>query len=217
MGTTMTYQRAITDLVNIYAEVDVLTMELCAAWLSKAPDRHAQLEMAEQIGEERVHYLSQVAWLDQHAGGPTQMIPESWTLRLRELVNGMQWPEYLASVHLAIEGVGIAIVERAVRDADAGVKACLAPSLRDEGGHSAFAIRQLKRLLDDASPKDRAGIRDRIVAAMRAIYQLADTLPVTSAHWEAVGTSTEEVRKISVRRTTALMSTLGFPAEARAT
>lgn len=215
MGTTMTYKKAITDLVNIYAEVDVLTMELCAAWLPKAPDRHAQLDMAEQIGEERVHYLSQVAWLDRHAGGPTQMLPESWTLRLRELVNGMQWPEYLASVHLAIEGVGIAIVERAVRDADDDVKACLAPSLRDEGGHSAFAIRQLKRLLDDASPEDRAGIRDRIVAAMRAIHRLADTLPVSSAHWEAVGTSTEEVRQISARRTTILMSTLGFPTEAR--
>ncbi len=38
MGTTMTYKKAITDLVNIYAEVDVLTMEMCAAWLPKAPE-----------------------------------------------------------------------------------------------------------------------------------------------------------------------------------
>ncbi len=216
MGTALPYKQAITELVNMYAEIDVLTMELCAAWLPKAPDRQSQLEMAEQIGEERVHYLSQAAWLDQHAGGPTTMIPESWTQSLRTLVNGMKWEEYLASVHLAIEGVGIAIVERIARDADESVKACLAPSLRDEGGHSAFAVRQLKQLLEQASPEDRDSIKDRIVTAMHAIYQLADTLPVTSAHWEAVGTSTEEVRQISARRTATLMSTLGISRETQA-
>ena len=91
MGEAIPYQKAITDLVNIYAEIDLLTMELCASWLPKAPDRHARLEMAEQIGEERIHYMSQAAWLDQHAGGPTAMVPESWTRRLRDLVNGMEW------------------------------------------------------------------------------------------------------------------------------
>ena len=61
-GNDYAYKKAITDLVNIYAEVDVLTMKMCAAWLPKAPDRHAKLEMAEQIGKEWVHYLSQIAW-----------------------------------------------------------------------------------------------------------------------------------------------------------
>lgn len=213
MTRELTYKHAMTDLVNLYAEIDHLTMECCAAWLPKAPDRHAQLEMAEQIGEERTHYLSQVEWLDRHAEGHTSIVPPSWADSLRTLVNGMQWPEYLACVHLAIEGVGIALVERVARDADQGVKDCLAPSLRDEGGHASFGVRQLKRLLQSVDGVEREELKRRIVASVEAISRLAGSLPVTSAHWEAVGTSTEELRDIAAQRLGTLLLPLGISKE----
>ena len=210
MTRELTYQHAMRDLVNLYAEIDHLTMECCAAWLPKAPDRHAQLEMAEQIGEERNHYLSQVEWLNCHAGGHASIVLPSWADSLRTLVNGMQWPEYLACVHLAIEGVGIALVERVARDADQGVKNCLAPSLRDEGGHASFGVRQLEQLLQSVDGKKREELKRRIIASVTAIARLASSLPVTSAHWEAVGTSTEELRDIAAQRLGTLLSPLGI-------
>tara|TARA_B100000315_G_C14569741_1_gene584856 strand:- start:517 stop:1143 length:627 start_codon:yes stop_codon:yes gene_type:complete len=199
-----------TDLVNLYAEIDHLTMECCAAWLPKAPDRHVQLEMAEQIGEERTHYLSQVAWLNRYAGGHTPIVLPSWADSLRTLVNGMQWLEYLVCVHLVIEGVGIALVERVARDADQGVKDCLAPSLRDEGGHASFGVRQLRRLLQSVDGEERKELKRRVVESVGAISRLASSLPITSAHWEAVGTSADELREIVAKRLGMLLSPLGI-------
>ena len=100
-------------------------MEACAQRILNEEDKEAKLNMALQVEEERNHYLLQKERLAELGIALEDRIPTELYGRLKNELAGSDWFDFLTSLQLVIEGVGIAAVEKVCEKADVRTKQAL--------------------------------------------------------------------------------------------
>lgn len=209
-----TYRSTITELLSVYADVDLLSMELCAARLPYAPDIRSKLELAKQIAEEREHYALQVAWLKELGVDLEEKLPREMIEQVKDEFSRMDWFTFLVCLQLIIEGIGIAVVEKVYERADPGTQRSLDIPIRDETRQTNFGIEALKRIMSEASPEHRAELSAQIIARLSSMKQMAFSLPVPFEKlWNTLGLTLEDVKAAVYERTTQLCGELGVSVE----
>ena len=206
------YRKAVSELLTVYTDIDLLAMELCAARLPEAPRLEAELELAEQIREERTHYLIQEKRLAE-LGFPFQRIlPAELLEAIRERFSQMSWFQFLVSLQVGIEGIGIAIVEKISEKADPETKASLVIPIKDEKRQTSFGIRELRQLIELQSADERRETAEQILALLKELQELGNHIPVEfEKNWNILGLTKEEVMSAALKRAEALFEELGLP------
>ncbi len=206
------YQKAVSELLNVYTDIDLLALELCAARIPEAPRLEAELELAEQIREERIHYLIQEKRLAE-LGFPFQRIlPPELLVAIRRRFSRMSWFEFLVGLQIGIEGIGIAIVEKISEKADPETQASLVVPIKDEKRQTGFGVRELKKMIELQSTDERRETAEHILALLKELQELGNHIPVEfEKNWNVLGLTKEEVMCAALARTESLFTELGLP------
>lgn len=211
------YKSAITELISVYAHIDFLSMEACAKRMLREEDREAKLGMALQVEEERKHYLLQRERLAELGVSMENKIPADLYNRVRDELAEMDWFDFLTCLQVVIEGVGIAAVEEVYAKADDRTKQALDLPIAEEKRQTDYAIEEIRRLLEAASPQERARLQKRIVEKVLAMRGYWQAIPIPFENlWKGVGLSSEEIREACYRRAESICNRLGFSFEREA-
>jgi hypothetical protein len=205
------YESALIELLSVYAQIDFLAMEVCAQRMLKEEDREAKLNMALQVEEERNHYLLQQERLAEMGVALEDKMPPELYDRVRDELAGMDWFDFLTSLQLVIEGVGIAAVEKVYEKADPRTKRALDLPINEENRQTRYAIEEIKSMLESAPPHERAKLEQRVVNKITDMREYWWALPMNFGElWEGVGLSTEEIREACYKRAENICGKLGF-------
>lgn len=212
------FKSAISELISVYAHIDFLAMEACALRMLRVDDRESKLQMALQVEEERRHYLLQEERLKELGIALEDKIPVELYGRVRDELAEMDWLDFLISLQLVIEGVGIAAVERVYEKADARTRQALELPISEEKRQTDYALEEIKDVLDAASPEEKEELKHRIGDKIMAMREYWLSLPVSFDQlWEGVGLSSREIRETCYERARSICKRLGFSFEAYAT
>lgn len=141
------YKTAMGRLLVLYTQVDRLIMEICAEWISAAPDEAAKLALAKQVGDESRHVAIQREWMQQFGSDTTAVISPAQEEQIRAHFRGLSWLEFLSDMYLCVEALGTEAVENIVPLADPGTRDSLHIPLADEQDHIAFGMTRLRQEL----------------------------------------------------------------------
>ena len=188
-------KKAMFNLLHLYAQIDFMVMEACGAKIKDAPDLESKLLLAQQVEEERRHFMLQQEFLEK-AGHPYQeRIPASLRDELMEYFTGLGWLEFLAGVQLGVEGIGIQAVKR-VYEAHPEVREALEIPIREEERQIRFGLSQIRKALEGADEEERERIRERIKGMVAEVTKIYGRLPLPVPRWfEEVGLKYDELRE----------------------
>ncbi len=205
------YESAMIELLSVYANIDLIAMELCAARLPYAPDLEAKLDLALQVEEERRHYLMQVERLRKWDHELREKIPKELVDHIKTEFAKMDWLEFLSSLQIAIEGIGISVIEEVHSKADSDTRKALDIPIAEEKRQTQFAVERIKRILQSATPEERKLLQKKIVEkiwAMRGLFFEID-LPFQTL-WDGVGVPYQRIKKVLYERAEAICDELGI-------
>ena len=203
------YRHAMGRLLMLYTQVDRLIMEICAERLADAPDEHAALALAKQVGDESRHVSIQHKWMQRFGTDSTPVITHEQEREIHAHFCALPWLDFLADMYLCVEALGSEAGEQVVPLADPGTRESLRVPLTDEVDHVAFGIGRLKEELVRMSENERKAFVEGLPAR---IEMLADAFhgfgfPVRSM-FEAVGTDYDALRQTLYRRRDELLADL---------
>lgn len=189
-----TYRESMGQLLVLYTQMDRLIMEICAERIASAPDEHARLSLAKQVGDESRHVSIQRRWIAQFGTDTTPVISSEQEELIRRHFRELPWLEFLADMYLCVEALGSEAVENIVPLADPGTRESLHVPLSDEQDHIAFGINRLRQDLAalPAAQRDAfmAGIPKRIDRLTAAFHDMglnvAGLFANVGAHYPAL-------------------------------
>ena len=207
-----TAKLAAATLLQVYADIDLLALELCSDRLPFAPTAGARKELMRQIGEEIIHFSLQERTLERLGRPFTTVIGLSRRSEIKAWFSGLDWYEFLAGLQLGIEGIGIAVVERVSDQAGPLVKESLRVPIADEHRQSSFGVREWQALIGRATPVEREDLRRRVLGIFEEVYLLAEkSLPVPFEEcWNSLGLTKEDLWETVRERTRGILSKVGF-------
>ena len=163
------YRQSMGQLLMLYTQVDRLIMEVCAERVADAPDEHAQLSLAKQVGDESRHVSIQRQWMHEFGTEPTAVITPEQEKLIRAHFRSLPWIDFLADLYICVEALGTEAVERIVPLADPGTRESLRIPLTDEIDHVAFGVSRLKQELAQLSESKRKEFLERLPERIEAL------------------------------------------------
>jgi hypothetical protein len=205
-------RKAQGTLLSVYADIDLLALELCADRLPFAPSAEARKELLHQINEEVLHFALQDRAL-QEIGMPFAPILTLPKRReIRDWFSALDWYEFLAGLQLGIEGIGISIVEKVSENAHPRIRESLRIPITDEMRQTSFGIREWQGLLSRSSAREKEQLRTRVLQIFDEIYQMTgEALPVRfEDHWKTLGLKKDDLWTAVRERTRRILEQAGF-------
>ena len=203
---------AAATLLQVYADIDLLALELCGDRLPFAPTAEARKELMRQIGEEVIHFSLQERTLER-LGRPFEPVMSlSCREEIKTWFSGLDWYDFLAGLQLGIEGIGIAVVERVSAHAGPIVRESLRIPIADEHRQSSVGMRESQVLLSRSTPAGREELRGRILGVFEQVYLLAEkSLPVPFEEcWNELGLTKADLWETVRERTRSILEKVGF-------
>jgi hypothetical protein len=203
---TLDYHDAMGKLLVLYTQVDRLIMEICAERIAVAPDEHARLGLAKQVGDESNHVAIQKRWMEKFGVDQTPVITETQEAAVRDHFRSLSWMDFLADMYLCVEALGSEAVEKVVPLADPGTRESLRIPLSDEINHVAFGVKHLRQELTKLSDEERDGFLHRIPARIDALTRAFHGFDLNLKElFEAVGANYDEIRAAIHERRTVIL------------
>jgi hypothetical protein len=173
----LTREDAITELLQIYAQLDDLIRQICKARVESAPDAEAREALSRQVEEERRHVEIQRAFLRERGTPYEERIPPEVSRALLDYFLRLDWPEFVSAMQLTVEGMGTLAVRQVCELADEATRRALEIPLKDEESHIGFGVRELRKALEALSPEEQEVLRDRVRQRVRLTMALTRSLP----------------------------------------
>ena len=203
---TLDYHDAMGKLLVLYTQVDRLIMEICAERIAAAPDEHARLGLAKQVGDESNHVVIQKRWMEKFGVDQIPMITEKQEAVVRDHFRSLSWMDFLADMYLCVEALGSEAVEKVVPLADPGTRESLRIPLSDEIDHVAFGVERLRQELTKLSNEERDKFLRKIPARIDALTEAFHGFDLNLKElFEAVGANYDEIRAAIHERRTVIL------------
>ena len=203
---TLDYHDAMGKLLVLYTQVDRLIMEICAERIAAAPDEHARLGLAKQVGDESNHVVIQKRWMEKFGVDQIPMITEKQEAVVRDHFRSLSWMDFLADMYLCVEALGSEAVEKVVPLADPGTRESLRIPLSDEIDHVAFGVERLRQELTKLSNEERDKFLRKIPARIDALTEAFHGFDLNLKElFEAVGANYDEIRAALNERRTVIL------------
>lgn len=199
-------------LLRVYADIDLLALELCTDRLPFAPSARARKELMHQISEEVVHFSIQDRTLETLGMPFSPVLTLARRQEIREWFSDLDWYGFLAGLQLGIEGVGIAIVEKVSERAGPLIQESLKIPISDEMRQTSFGVQEWNTLLAQCSPEERLQHRERVLGIFEDLYHMTSSaLPVRfEDYWAVLGLKKDDLWKTVRERTLHLLEVAGF-------
>jgi len=200
------YRHAMSRLLVMYTQIDHLIMEICAERIATAPDEHAKLGLAKQVGDESRHVMIQKEWLQKFGTDATPVFTPAQEETIRAHFRPLTWLEFLTDMYVCVEALGSEAVEQVVPLADPGTRASLRIPLSDELDHVAFGVTRLKEELQRLPAQQRAAfitlLEDRIERITHRFHAMGLNV---GALFEDVGADYDELGDVVLKRRAELL------------
>ncbi len=205
---------AVGTLLRVYADIDILALELCSDRLPFAPSAAARKELMDQIKEEVVHFAIQENTLNALGMPFSPVMTLDRRQEIKKWFSGLDWYGFLAALQLGIEGIGIVIVEQVALRAGTLIQESLRIPIADEMRQTSFGVREWKGLLGRCSEKERTEHLERVLRIFEELYVKAESaLPVAfEDHWAVLGLKKEDLWVRVRERTLFILESAGFEA-----
>ena len=199
-------------LLQVYADIDLLALELCSDRLPYAPSVEARRALMDQINEEVVHFSLQEETLMALDRPFSPVISLENRLMIKEWFARLDWYEFLAGLQLGIEGIGISVVETVSRVTHPVIQESLRIPIADERRQASFGVREWRSRLSGCTPHEKEVLRDRVLVLFEEIYAMTDDLlPVPfEACWSALGLKKADLWDAVCVRTCKVLDQCGF-------
>ncbi len=199
-------------LLSVYADIDLLALELCADRLPFAPSQRARMELMDQINEEVIHFRIQDRTLEKLGMPFSPSLSLSKRQEIREWFSGQDWYGFLAGLQLGIEGIGIAIVERVSRQSPPMIQESLRVPIIDEMRQTSFGISEWQARLSRSSDREKAEHLEGVLQIFDQIYlMIEEALPIRfEEHWNVLGLKKEDLWETVRERTLLVLERSGF-------
>jgi len=207
-----TVRIATGTLLRVYADIDLLALELCTDRLPFAPSSEARKELMHQINEEVVHFTLQDRTLSPIGMPFSPVLTLAKRQEIKAWFSRLDWYGFLAGLQLGIEGIGIAIVERVSMHADPLTRESLRIPIIDEMRQTSFGTQEWRALLSKSSAREKELHRARVLQIFDHIYLLtAEALPVNfENYWAVLGLKKEDLWNAVRERTLLVLEQSGF-------
>ncbi|MHB8368080.1 MAG: hypothetical protein ACYDBP_00135 [Leptospirales bacterium] len=205
---------AVGILLRVYADIDILALELCADRLPFAPSAEARKELMDQIKEEVVHFTIQENTLSALGVPFSPVMTLAKRQEIKKWFSGLDWYGFLAGLQLGIEGIGIVIVEQVSLRAGTLIQESLKIPIADEMRQTSFGVREWKGLLAHCTEMEKAEHLERVLMIFEDLYHKTEAaLPVKfEDHWAVLGLKKEDLWVRVRERTLHILETAGFEA-----
>jgi hypothetical protein len=199
-------------LLRVYADIDLLALELCTDRLPFAPSANARKELMDQINEEVIHFSIQDRTLEKIQMPFTPILTLEKRREIKEWFSNQDWYGFLAGLQLGIEGVGISIVEMVSKHADPIIQESLRVPIIDEMRQTSFGILEWNKFLSTCTALEKKQELKRVLDIFEQIYLLTEAaLPIRfEDHWKVLGLKKEELWKTVRERTLHVLEQSGF-------
>lgn len=207
-----TTRMATGTLLRVYADIDLLALELCTDRLPFAPSAKARKELMDQINEEVIHFTIQDRTLEKLQMPFTPVLTLEKRREIKEWFSNQNWYGFLAGLQLGIEGVGIAIVEMVSSHADPLIQESLRIPISDEMRQTSYGISEWRKLLSSCTAQEKEQHLEQVLQIFDQIYLLTEAaLPIRfEDHWGALGLKKEDLWKAVRERTLLILEKSGF-------
>ncbi len=199
-------------LLQVYADIDLLALELCSDRLPFAPSAEARRALMTQIEEEVVHFSIQERTLE------TIGMPFTPTLALdkRNVIkmwfSHLDWYEFLGGLQLGIEGIGISVVEKVATAAGPIFQESLRIPISDERRQASFGVLEWRGLLSRLNTQEKAKQREGLLNIFERIYLMTEeALPVPfEQYWNDLGLEKDDLWETVRDRTRKILHQIGL-------
>ncbi|EQD24167.1 MAG: hypothetical protein M1537_03660 [Nitrospirae bacterium] len=207
-----TTRMATATLLQVYADIDLLALELCSDRLPFAPTAEARKELLHQINEEVLHFTLQEQTLLKLTRPFLPVISQPSRQEIKAWFSGLDWYGFLAGLQLGIEGIGISVVELVSHQADPLIQESLRVPIADELRQASFGVREWRKLLSGSSVSEKEEHRRRVLGIFEAIYRMTETaLPVPFEEcWAILGLRKSDLWDAVRSRTEKVLTQVGF-------
>ncbi len=205
-------KNAAATLLQVYADIDLLALELCSDRLPFAPTAEARKELMRQINEEVVHFTIQEKTL-QMLGRPFEpVISLQGRQEIKTWFSGLDWYGFLAGLQLGIEGIGISVVEKVSSHADPLIQESLRTPIADELRQSSFGVREWRTRLSRSSASEKEEYRRQVLGIFDQVYRMAEShLPVPFEEcWKMMDLEKSDLWVMVRSRTEKVLTQAGF-------
>ncbi|MDA8060671.1 MAG: hypothetical protein M0Z37_10025 [Nitrospiraceae bacterium] len=199
-------------LLRVYADIDLLALELCTDRLPFAPSAKARKELMDQINEEVIHFSIQDKTLEKLQMPFTPVLTLEKRREIKEWFSNQDWYGFLAGLQLGIEGIGISIVEMVSRNADPMIQESLRIPIIDEMRQTSFGILEWSEFLSSCTPQEKEQQLNRVLDIFEQIYLLTEAaLPIRfEEYWGVLGLKKEDLWNAVRERTLLILENSGF-------
>jgi uncharacterized ferritin-like protein (DUF455 family) len=200
------------SLLQVYADIDLLALELCSDRLPFAPTAEARKELMDQINEEVVHFTLQERTLLELGHPFVPVLTLSRRREIKEWFSRLDWYGFLAGLQLGIEGIGISVVEKVSERTDARIRESLRIPISDEMRQTSFGVREWHALLSRSTAQEKEQHRRRVLKIFEEIYLMTErALPVPfEEYWKTLGLKKEDLWVTVRERTCLILERSGF-------
>ncbi len=199
-------------LLRVYADIDLLALELCTDRLPFAPSAKGRKELMDQINEEVIHFSIQDRTLEKLHMPFTPVLTLEKRREIKEWFSNQDWFGFLAGLQLGIEGIGIAIVERVSKHADPIIQESLRIPIIDEKRQTSFGVVEWNEFLAGCSDLEKEKQLKRVLDIFEQIYLLTEAaLPIRfEYYWGVLGLKKEDLWETVRERTLLILENAGF-------
>ena len=199
-------------LLRVYADIDLLALELCTDRLPFAPSAKGRKELMDQINEEVIHFSIQDKTLEKLQMPFTPVLTLEKRREIKEWFSNQDWYGFLAGLQLGIEGIGISIVEMVSRNADPMIQESLRIPIIDEMRQTSFGILEWSEFLSSCTPQEKEQQLNRVLDIFEQIYLLTEAaLPIRfEEYWGVLGLKKEDLWNAVRERTLLILENSGF-------
>ncbi|MHB1564794.1 MAG: hypothetical protein ACYCXP_12015 [Leptospirillum sp.] len=199
-------------LLRVYADIDLLALELCTDRLPFAPSAKARKELMDQINEEVIHFSIQDKTLEKLQMPFTPVLTLEKRREIKEWFSNQDWYGFLAGLQLGIEGIGISIVEMVSRNADPMIQESLRIPIIDEMRQTSFGILEWSEFLSSCTPQEKEQQLNRVLDIFEQIYLLTEAaFPIRfEEYWGVLGLKKEDLWNAVRERTLLILENSGF-------
>jgi len=199
-------------LLRVYADIDLLALELCTDRLPFAPSAKARKELMDQINEEVIHFTIQDRTLELLQMPFIPVLTLEKRREIKEWFSNQDWYGFLAGLQLGIEGIGISIVEMVSSHADPLIQESLRIPIIDEMRQTSFGIQEWNEFLASCTAQEKEEQLERVLQIFDQIYLLTESaLPIRfEDYWGVLGLKKEDLWKTVRERTLLVLEKSGF-------
>ena len=205
-------KNAAATLLQVYADIDLLALELCSDRLPFAPTPEARKELMRQINEEVIHFTIQEQTLLKLGRPFEPVIALHGRQEIKTWFSRLDWYGFLAGLQLGIEGIGISVVEKVSSHADPLIQESLRIPIADELRQSSFGVREWRTRLSRSSASEKEEYRRQVLEIFDQVYRMAERhLPVPFEEcWSMMGLEKSDLWVMVRSRTEKVLAQAGF-------